>query len=135
MAFSPPQSRHLVTANWFAQCGQTAFVSNVSNGWPQREHFQKSPTGGAVLHLGQANHSRRGSFARCDNACAWRRPLQQFIRMNTERTTSQAYSTLTARTTPPVAPKKPMIVAAIKLRARPTRNQSRDRRIWPPSRG
>src|SRR4029077_20366085 len=110
MAFSPPQSRHLVTANWFAQCGQTAFVSNVSNGWPQREHFQKSPTGGAVLHLGQASHSRRGRFAKLNNACAWPRQLQKFIRMNKERTPVQAYCIQTARTTNPPAPNKPTTV-------------------------
>src|SRR5437667_11340386 len=135
MACSPPQSRHLVTANWVAQCGQTAWVWKVSKGWLHREHFQKSPTGGAVLHLGQANHSRRGNFAKCDSACAWRRPLQQFITMNTDRTPSQGDGIHTARTTNPAAPNKPIIAATIKLRARPTRNQSSDLRIWPPSKG
>src|ERR1700680_1886567 len=124
MGCTPAQSKHLVTSNRVAQCGQAACVWNVSNGWPHREHFQKSPMGGAVLHLGQANHSRRGNFAKRDNACAWRRPLQQFERMKTERMPSQRDCIHRARTTNPAAPNKPMIAATIKLRARPTRNHS-----------
>ena len=57
MGCTPPQSKHFVTANWAAQCGQTACVWNVSNDFLHCPHIQKPPTGGAALHLGQTNPS------------------------------------------------------------------------------
>ena len=56
-AYTPPQSKHFVTANRAAHCGQTACVWNASNNVPQWLHVQKPPTGGAALHAGQANPS------------------------------------------------------------------------------
>ncbi len=83
MGLSLPQSRHLVWENWVEQWGQTPWVWKVSNGWPHFPHFQYSPIGGAVLQVGQAKPSRRGSLARRKRARACCRPLQQFISMKT----------------------------------------------------
>ena len=98
-------------------------------------HFQRLPGGGAALHHGQANPSRRGNFAKRNNATDCFSPAQQFNRMNTERTPNQIDPILKASTISPATPTKPISVASIKLRARPTTNQSRDRKIWPPSSG
>jgi hypothetical protein len=126
---TPPQSKHCVPGNWAVQYGHTAWLWNVSNGWPHCPHFQSAPIGGAVLHLGQANPSRRGNFSNRHKARACRSPLQQFMSMKTARTPNQTEPTQKARPMNPATPTKPRIVAAIRLRARPTTNHSRDRRI------
>src|SRR5208337_4663215 len=118
-----PQSKHLVTANCAAQFGQRARVWKMSKGFPQRLHLQKAPTGGAALHAGQANPSWRGNLAIRNSARACFSPLQQFMRMNAAIMPNQADCRYTARAMSPATPTKPITVAAIKLRARPSTNQ------------
>ena len=68
--------------NWVPQCGQAPWVKKVSNALPHLPQRQSSPSGGAVLHDGQAKPPRRGNFATRASASACFRPPQQFIRMN-----------------------------------------------------
>jgi hypothetical protein len=124
-----PQSRHWIAPNWVAQCGQTARSSNMSNICLHSPHVQKLPRGGAALHQGQTNPSRRGNFARRNNTLDCFSPVQQFSRMNAERTPNQRDPIRKARKINPATPTKPSSVASIKLRARPTANQSRERTI------
>src|SRR5437899_6388746 len=130
MGYALRQSRHPVTANRALHFGQTACVSKVSKGWPHWAHFQNAPIGGAVLQQGQVNPSRRGNFARRDKARACFSPPQQFIKMKKDRTTNQAECIHNARAISPATPMNPMLTATIRLRARPSTNQRRDRRIW-----
>ncbi len=121
MGDTAPHSRQAVTGNWAAQYGQTAPDWKVSKGRPHWRHFQSSPAGGGVLHLGQANPSRRGNLAKRDKASAWRSPPQQFNNMKAARTANQMECAHKARTMNPATPMKPRIVATIRLRARPRR--------------
>src|ERR1700704_282925 len=119
----------------FTHCGQTALVWKVSKDWPQFPHFQNSPIVGEVLQAGQAKPIWRGNFAKRDSARAWRSPPQQFMIMKMAMAPYQGDCIQKANTMNPAAPIKPRTVATMRLRARPITNQSRDRRIWPPSRG
>src|SRR5580698_1273376 len=108
-----PHSEQRVTSNREPQLGHAPPVANVSNGVPHRAHFYNSPTGGGVLQAGQANPSRRGNFARLDNARACWKPLQQFIRTKTEIAPSHKSCALSARKINPAPPSRPMTAAAI----------------------
>src|SRR5580658_10186796 len=111
MGCSAPQSGQRVTSNRDEQCGHAARVWKVSNGCPQCAHFQYSPTGGAILHVGQRNSSRRGNFAKRESACACLNPLQQLIRIKKQIAPNQTDWTLIAIKTNPTTPSRPMIVA------------------------
>jgi hypothetical protein len=87
------------------------------------------------LQLGQANPGRRGSFSRPHITRALRNPPQQTINMKTEIIPSHMDCIHNASPKNAVIPTNPKIVAAIKLRARPTKNHNSDRNIWPPSSG
>ena len=69
------------------------------------------------------------------NTRAWSKPRQQFIRMKRDRMTNHNERTHTAAMINPATPTKPITVATIRLRARPRKNQSSERRICPPSKG
>jgi hypothetical protein len=58
-----PQYPHVVVKYDFAQCGQLAIVSNVSNSRSHFSHFHLAPNGGAIRQLGQANSTLRGIFS------------------------------------------------------------------------
>src|ERR1700722_17216240 len=129
MGFVVPQSRHCVALNCVPQCGQTPCVRNVSNAWPHFPQRQSSPTGGAVRHDGQAKPSRRGILAMRAKALACLKPLQQFTEMNADTKPSQMDCSQIARPMNPATPIKPMMLAIIKLFARPNGNHSSERKI------
>jgi hypothetical protein len=76
-----PQSMQRVPEKRFEQLGQAARVWKVSKGWLHPLQTQYAPIAGAVLQVGHAKPSRRGSLASFNNARACCSPLQQFIRI------------------------------------------------------
>ena len=129
------QNGHAVTLYCALQCGQTACVRNVSKVLRHRLQPQNSPTGGEVWHTGHENSLRRGAFSNRNNTCACRYPVQQFRAMNAATIPSHQECIKTAASTTPPTPTNPSADATIKLLARPMKNHSNDRRIWPPSSG
>ena len=107
----------------------------MSNGWRHLPQRQMAPSGGAVLQTGQAKPSRRGALAIFNIARACIKPLQQFMRMNAAMMPIQMDCANNAYAIMPATPMRPMMLAIIKLLARPKGNHNSERRIWPPSSG
>src|ERR1700721_2499801 len=120
MECSVPQSRHFVRAKRIAQGGQTPPVWKMSNACPHFAQVQNSPSGGAVLHAGQANPSRRGSFAKRNSARACCSPPQQFISMKTAMAPYQMDCSQMARMMKPATPIKQRMEAPHSMAPRPT---------------
>ena len=66
---------------------------------------------------------------------ACRSPPQQLSRMKADTMTIQMDCSASASSSSPPTPTKPMMTVTNRLRLRPSTNQSRDCKIWPPSSG
>ncbi len=131
------QSRHAVVLYCVLQCGQRPAVSKVSNCWWQLAHPQYWPMGGAMPQLGHLSPMRRGSLFQA-SASALR---------GLEGGPAVAAGVEGDEAKPPVLPVDPPAretlrrrisqspLPIIRLLPRLIKNQSRLRRIWPPSSG
>src|SRR5215472_650987 len=143
MGRSVPHSGQEVAIYAVEQCGQIPCVSKVSNGFRHLPHTQNAPWGGAVLQFGQRKPARRGALATFTNARACVSPPQQFSKIYTDMAPSQMPDCCVSglkrskadKPIKPATPMNPIMLVISRLLARPNGNQSRERKICPPSSG
>ncbi len=125
-----PHSGQRVTGNCAPQCGHVACVSNVSNGCEHLSHRHSGPMIGACWQDGQANPLRRGIFATRASTRACISPLPAVQQDEHAQDAEPDTLRLDARARSCAAtPMKPITVVTMRLRARPSTNQSSDCRI------